>query len=160
MLSAGDRLMMAESVEKTGAHLLDSRQSALLAVVGGVVDMVAGGTLLGSPPPMMPITVPLGETNLPTMMPIGQSVLALGYFLLGLGVLVFLTGVYMFFRKMMMHRSLFGLLMIGYGIIMLVLGAGMIGNLFSMMQGSALSGTVMLVVGVAMLYSGATMARK
>ena len=60
----------------------------------------------------------------------------------------------------MMHRSRFGLLMIGYGIIMLVLCVGMIGNLFSMMQGSALSGTVMLAVGVAMLYSGSTMARK
>ena len=151
--------MIAESVEMTGAHYLDVKQSALLAIVGGVVDMVAGWALLESTPPMMPITVPLGETNLPTMMPIGESGLAPGYFLLGLGVIVFLTGVYMFYRKMMMHRSRFGLLMIGYGIIMLVLGVGMIGNLFSMMQGSALSGTVMLVVGVAMLYSGSTMAR-
>lgn len=43
---------------------------------------------------------------------------------------------------------------------MLVLGAAMIGQMFSMMQGSLVSGIVMVVVGLAMLYSGANMIRK
>ena len=62
--------------------------------------------------------------------------------------------------KMMQHRSGFGLLMILYGIIMLISGAGMIGQMFFVMQGSTFSGGLMIVVGLAMLYSGSDMVRK
>jgi uncharacterized membrane protein HdeD (DUF308 family) len=62
---------------------------------------------------------------------------------------------------MMQHSHGFGFLMILYGVVMLVLGGSMIGNLFMMMtQLSLLSGTVMIVVGLAMLYSGSEMIRK
>ena len=61
--------------------------------------------------------------------------------MLALGAIVFLTGVYVLVTRMREHRSTIGLLMIVYGVIMLVLGAGMIGQLFSiMMQGSTVSG--------------------
>jgi hypothetical protein len=138
---------------------LKPKQSALLAIFGGTVDLVAGLVLLQTVPPMMPITVPLGETTLPTMMPMSRSALAASYFLLAFGLVVLMTGVYMYYAKMM-KRLVFGWLMIVYGIIMLVLGTGMIGNVFSMMQYSVVSGAVMLILGVAMLHSGLSMARK
>lgn len=81
-----------------------------------------------------------------------------GYFLLALGLIVLLTGLYMLTARMMRNRSLFGWLMIVYGVTMLILGAGMIGEVFSMMQGSTISGGVMILVGLAMLYSGFGMA--
>jgi uncharacterized membrane protein HdeD (DUF308 family) len=153
--------MMAKPPETVGPFCLKAEHSAMLAIVGGVIDLIAGYALLQSVPPMMPITVPLGETTMPTTMPIGTSAIAVSYFLLALGVIVLVTGVYMFYAKMLMHRSRLGWLMIVYGVIMLVIGIGMIGNVFSMMmQGSAISGAVMLVVGVAMLYSGSSMAKK
>ena len=69
-----------------------------------------------------------------------------------------MTGVYVLVTRMREHRSTIGLLMIVYGVIMLVLGAGMIGQLFNiMMQGSTVSGIVMILVGLAMLYSGSQM---
>ena len=81
-----------------------------------------------------------------------------GYSLLALGAIVFLTGVYVLATRMMKHRSTIGLLMIVYGAVMLVLGAGMIGQLFNiMMQGSTVSGVTMILVGLAMLYSGSQM---
>jgi len=71
-----------------------------------------------------------------------------------------LTGVYVLVSRMMEHRSTIGLLMIIYGVIMLVLGVGMIGQLFNlMMQGSSVSGMAMILVGLVMLYSGWGMAR-
>ena len=81
------------------------------------------------------------------------------YFLIGLGVVVFMTGVYLLVSKMMRHVSAIGCLMIVYGVIMLVLGVGMIGQLFAMMHGFLLSGSVMIIVGLVMLYSGYGMAR-
>ena len=83
-----------------------------------------------------------------------------GYSLLALGAIVFLTGMYMLVTRVMEHRSTIGLLMIVYGVAMLVLGAGMIGQLFNiMMQGSTVSGIAMILVGLAMLYSGSQMTR-
>jgi uncharacterized membrane protein HdeD (DUF308 family) len=83
-----------------------------------------------------------------------------GYSLLALGAIVFLTGVYVLVTRVMKHRSTIGLLMIVYGVAMLVLGAGMIGQLFNiMMQGSTVSGVAMILVGLAMLYSGSQMTR-
>jgi hypothetical protein len=52
------------------------------------------------------------------------------------------------------------LLMVVYGVIMLVLGVGMIGQFFNlMMQGSSVSGIAMILVGLAMLYSGSGMTK-
>jgi len=83
-----------------------------------------------------------------------------GYSLLALGAIVFLTGVYVLVTRVMEHRSTVRLLMIVYGVAMLVLGAGMIGQLFNiMMQGSTVSGVAMILVGLAMLYSGSQMTR-
>jgi len=71
-----------------------------------------------------------------------------------------LTGVYVLVTRVMEHRSTVRLLMIVYGVAMLVLGAGMIGQLFNiMMQGSTVSGVAMILVGLAMLYSGSQMTR-
>lgn len=77
-----------------------------------------------------------------------------GYFLLVLGSIVLLTGVYLLTSRMMRNRSTIGGLMLLYGVIMLVLGVAMFVRVFSMMQGSTVSGFVMLLLGVLMLYSG------
>lgn len=87
----------------------------------------------------------------------GSGVGWVGYFLLALGIIVLLSGLYMFTADMMKNRALFGWLMILYGIIMLFLGFGMINGIIAMMQGSTLSGAVMAFVGVAMLFSGYSM---
>jgi len=93
------------------------------------------------------------------MMISGSNTLA-GYLLLGLGVIVLLTGLYVLVSRMMKHRSTIALLMFVYGAIMLVLGVGMIARFFNlMMQGSSVSGIAMIIVGLAMLYSGSGMTR-
>jgi Kef-type K+ transport system membrane component KefB len=80
--------------------------------------------------------------------------------LLGLGVIVFSTGLYVLVSRMMKQRSTIALLMIVYGVIMLVLGVGMIGQFFNlMMQGSSVSGIAMTIVGLAILYSGSGMTK-
>jgi len=121
--------------------------SAVIGIVGGVVDLVAGFALLqsaGMAEPMM-----------------GPSVATWGaYFLLVLGAVVLLSGLYLLTSHMMKNRSTIGALMLLYGVIMLILGAAMLRQMFSMVQGSTLSGAVMLVMGVAMLYSGYGMIKK
>ncbi len=82
-----------------------------------------------------------------------------GYFLVGLGVVVLVTGVYISVTRMM-NSPLIGALMLVYGIVMYGLGIGMLVRLFSLMQYSAISGVVMLLVGTAMLFSGYDMRRK
>jgi uncharacterized membrane protein HdeD (DUF308 family) len=83
------------------------------------------------------------------------------YFLFALGAIVLLTGVYVLASKMMRYQSTAGLLMICYGVIMLVLGVGMIGQLFGfMMRGSIVSGITMIFLGLAMLYSGFDMTKR
>ena len=79
------------------------------------------------------------------------------YFLLALGFIVLLSGLYVFTADMMKNRALFGWLMILYGVIMLFLGFEMINGMTVMIQGSTLSGAVMIFVGVAMLFSGFSM---
>jgi len=112
--------------------------SAALGVIGGVVDMFAGLALLR----------PAG------MMMVSYTAMWGGYFLLILGSIVLLTGLYLLTSHMMKHGPMVGKLMLLYGVIMLVLGVAMLGQVFSMMQGSTLSGSVMLLMGVLMLYSG------
>lgn len=125
---------------------MDQRASGVIGVVGGVVDIIVGAVSLQQPMEMQP------------MMELSPSSW-IGYFLLGLGIIVLLSGLYVLTSRMMKGRSTFGWLMILYGIIMLALGGGMLGQILPMMQGSAISGTVMIVIGLAMLYSGYDMAR-
>jgi len=115
--------------------------SGVIGLVGGIVDLWAGLTLLLQDSMMM------------------QNVRSLGYFLTILGVIVLMTGAFMFVPKIMSRFT--GLLMIIYGLVMLILGGGMLTGVFNvMMQWSSLSGVVMLVLGLVMLYSGSTMPRK
>ena len=119
--------------------------SSIIGLVGGVVDLWAGSSIL------LNSSMRMGQ-----MAGSGQL---LGYSLSVLGVIVLLTGLLMAFPKF--TSRLMGLLMIIYGSVMLVLGVGMIGGLFNvMMQWSALSGIVMIALGLAMLYSGWGMPRK
>ena len=128
---------------------MNRRVSAAIGMVGGVVDIVAGFAYLQQSS-LMRIQ--------PMMLPSPAS--WIGYFLLILGVIVFLSGAYLLSARMMRNRALFGWLMIVYGVIMLLLGVGMIGQMFSMMmEASTVSGAVMIAVGIAMLYSGYDMAR-
>jgi hypothetical protein len=119
--------------------------SSIIGLVGGVVDLWAGSTIL------LNSSMRMGQ-----MAGSGQL---LGYFLSVLGVIVLLSGLLMIFPNFM--SRIMGLLMIIYGSVMMVLGVGMIGGLFNvMMQWSALSGVVMIALGLAMLYSGWGMPRK
>ncbi len=126
------------------------RLSALLGIVGGIIDFVAGLALLQP--------TGMNSMGMRTSMNLFPSSVA-GYFLLVLGAIVFLTGLFMLSMWMMRHRSGFGLLMLMYGVIMLILGFMMLGQVIFMMQGSTLSGATMIIVGLAMLYSGSTMVR-
>lgn len=122
--------------------------SALIGIVGGVVDLIAGISLLQS-------TTMMGS-EYAIMNP---NAIWAGYFLVGLGVVVLVTGVYISVTRMM-NSPLIGALMLVYGIVMYGLGIGMLVRLFSLMQYSAISGVVMLLVGTAMLFSGYDMRRK
>ena len=117
--------------------------SAAMGVIGGIVDMVAGLALLQ-----------------PAGMMVSSTAMWGGYFLLMLGSMVLLTGLYLLTSHVMKNRSTIGGVMVLYGVIMLVLGVAMLGQVFSMMQGSTLSGSVMLLMGTLMLYSGYGMAKK
>lgn len=123
--------------------------SAVIGIVGGVIDLVAGVVLI------QPTMMMRGSSTMVPMMG-----LWVGYFLVALGLVVLLTGVYLVFARMMMNRSFVGLLMLTYGVIMLVLGTAMLRNLVPMMQGSTLSGVAMLGSGILMLYSGYGMSKK
>ena len=125
---------------------MNQKVSAAIGVVGGPIDIGAGFAYLQQSSPMQPTMGP-GPTPW------------IGYFLLVLGVIVLLSGLYLLGARMLKSRAPMGLLMILYGLMMLALGFGMVGQIFSMVQGSVFSGTVMVIVGVAMLYSGYGMAR-
>jgi len=122
---------------------LKQTYSAAMGVIGGIVDMVAGLALLQ-----------------PAGMMVSSTAMWGGYFLLMLGSMVLLTGLYLLTSHVMKNRSTIGGVMVLYGVIMLVLGVAMLGQVFSMMQGSTLSGSVMLLMGILMLYSGYGMAKK
>ena len=124
---------------------MHQKVSATIGVVGGVIDLVVGFVSLQQSMP--------GSSM--GMMPSGP--LWIGYFLVTLGIIVLLSGLYMFAAQMMKNRAMFEWLMILYGIIMLFIGFAMINGMVAMMQGSILSGAVMIFVGVAMLFSGFSM---
>jgi uncharacterized membrane protein len=121
---------------------LKQKYSAVVGIVGGLVDVIAGLGLL-QPTMMMGSETMVAPSN----------ALWASFFLIALGVIVLLTGLYLLTPRMM-KRSIIGPLMLLYGLVMLVLGFGMLGRGFSMMQNSTLSGAVMLLTGIAMLYSG------
>jgi uncharacterized membrane protein HdeD (DUF308 family) len=125
---------------------MDQRFSGAIGVVGGLVDIIVGAVILQQP---------MGNQPMMELSPSSWT----GYFLLALGIIVLLSGLYVLTARMMTRRKQFGWLMIVYGVVMLVLGAGMLGQMFSMMQGFVISGTVMIVIGLAMLYSGYDMTR-
>ena len=115
-------------------------------MVGGLIDVIVGLLILPRS------SMAMGST-------MNSSAILAAYFLLALGVIVFVTGVFVFIFGMK-HQSVTGLLMILYGVLMLILGVGMIEQVFSfMMQGSIYSGIVMILVGLVMLYSGFNMAK-
>ena len=121
--------------------------SGVIGVAGGIVDFIVGFTILGQ-----------NSMEMGNAMNAGATV---AYLLLVLGAVVLLTGVYVFASRMMAHTSTIGLLMLLYGVIMLGLGVGMIGQFFNlmMMQSSIISGTIMILLGAAMLYSGFDMTK-
>ena len=117
-------------------------------MIGGLVDLVAG---------MLILQQNSMQTN-SQMMTVDSGMFA-SYFLFALGVIVLLTGIFVLVSKTMRHTTT-GFLMILYGVLMLILGVGMIGQLFNfMMQGSLVSGIAMIFVGLVMLYSGFDMTK-
>ncbi len=130
---------------------MEQNLSALLGIVGGIVDIAVGLLLIQPSPPVEPMGMRSTMVATPNPWP--------GYFLLVLGTLVLMTGLYLMTVRMMRRRSSFGLLMLVYGVIMLILGVAMLGHLFFMMQGSTLSGFTMVTLAAAMIYSGSTMGK-
>jgi len=126
--------------------LLGQRLSAVVGMIGGIIDMVVGVSLMQ----LEPVSTSAQSMKAPS----------LGYAVFALGIAVFGTGLYLLVTRMMQHRQHFGLLMILFGLVMLVLGLSMVGQIFMVAQVSLVSGILMLVVGLAMLYSGADMVRK
>ena len=124
---------------------MHQKVSATIGIVGGVIDLVVG---------FVSLQQSMSGSSM-GMMFSGASWVS--YFLLALGIVVLLSGLYMFAAQMVKNRATFGWLMIIYGIIMLLLGFAMINGMVAMMQGSILSGTAMIFVGVAMLFSGYSM---
>ena len=117
-------------------------------MIGGLIDVVVGILILQE-----------NSMRMSSQMMIVDSGSLASYFLLALGVIVLLTGFYVLVSKTMSHSTT-GFLMILYGVLMLILGVGMIGQLFNfMMQGSTVSGITMIFVGLAMLYSGFDMTK-
>jgi hypothetical protein len=129
-------------------RFLRQKFSGVVGILGGLADVIAGVALV-QPTLMMGSETMVAPSN----------ALWAGFFLVALGVIVLLTGLYLLSRRMM-NRSIIGPLMLLYGVVMLVLGIGMLGRVFSMMQNSTLSGAVMLLTGIAMLYSGYGMTKK
>jgi hypothetical protein len=120
------------------------RISAILGLVGGLVDLWAGLSIL--------FQTPMG-------MGLAENTRLLGYFLIVLGIIVLMTGVLMFSPREM--SGLTGWLMMISGLVMLFLGVGMIsGILNEMTQWSVFSGIVMMALGLLMLYGGSDMSRK
>ena len=126
--------------------LMRREASGIMGLIGGLVDLWAGSSILL-------------QTSM-AMSPMGNGSATLwGYFLIAVGIIVLLTGAIVLVSKVM--SRFIGPLMIVYGLVMLVLGAGMIGGFLNiMMRESWLSGIVMLVLGFAMLYSGSKMTRR
>ena len=119
--------------------------SGVIGLVGGCVDLFVGSLILKQNSMVM------------SSMRSGSATFA-GYFLIGLGMIVFVTGVSLLASKIMNHFT--GLLMKIYGLIMLVIGVGMLSQVINfMMQLSWLSGIVMILLGLAMLYSGSNMTK-
>lgn len=104
--------------------------------------------------------VVLQQTSMMGMSTVTGSAATVGYFLLALGAVVFLTGIYVLVVRIMRGHAV-GLLMMVYGLIMLALGVGMMGRFINFMMGgfSMISGVAMILSGVAMLYSGLDMTR-
>ena len=127
------------------SSILNQRYSALIGIIGGLVDLVAGVAVIQS--------AMMLESSL---MMHAASTEWVGYFLILLGAAVLSTGLYLLTPRMMNQRVI-GPLMLVYGAVMWVLGIGMLTGMLSMMQNSTLSGAAMLLTGTAMLYSGYSM---
>ena len=123
------------------------RVSIAIGIVGGLVDIASGFLLLVD-----------AYTKGPTMAMMGPSSEVWGgLLLLALGAIVLLTTLLMTSERGMRSPAAFRVLMLVYGVVMLIIGAAMIAQLYSMTSGSFLSGGAMIAVGAAMLVSAASM---
>lgn len=124
------------------------RVSIAIGIVGGLVDIASGFLFLVD-----------AYTKGPTMAMMGPSSEVWGglLLLLALGAIVLLTTLLMTSERGMRSPATFRVLMLVYGVVMLIIGAAMIAQLYSMTSGSFLSGGAMIAVGAAMLVSAAAM---
>lgn len=128
--------------------------SGVLGIFGGLLDVIVGFVLLQDA--MMP------SQPEPSMMggAVGSMTnLWAGWFLIILGIVVFVTGLFAFGNPSMSRMRTVGVLMLVYGVLMLVIGAGMFYGFGMLIQGSMISGSLMLAVGILMLLSGSRMLR-
>lgn len=125
--------------------MVSLRASVGVGIVGGIVDLASGFTLLAGPNSGAP---PMG------MMP-SPGVWG-GLLLLAMGVVVLVTTLLMLGDWGMRFPAIFRVLMVVYGIAMLIIGVAMVAQVFPMTSGFLLSGGMMVIVGAAMLVSAAS----
>src|SRR3989442_1092371 len=123
------------------------RVSIVLGIVGGALDLGVGLLILATGP--MASSAAMGIT----VAYVGAILLLL------LGGVILGSTVQMIGSRKTPRRRSEGLLMFVYGVLMLMVGAAMIGRLFPTMQAPEVSGAAMIGVGLAMLYIGTTMRR-
>src|SRR2546427_3104976 len=121
--------------------------SIVLGIVGGALDLGVGLLILATGP--MASSAAMGIT----VAYVGAILLLL------LGGVILGSTVQMIGSRKTPRRRSEGLLMFVYGVLMLMVGAAMIGRLFPTMQAPEVSGAAMIGVGLAMLYIGTTMRR-
>ena len=127
----------------SGLRLGRNEVSGIIGLVGGLVDLVVGFMILQ-------------QTSSRMNMQVSDDGI-FGWFLVAFGVMVVMSGGYALVSRMMRCREM-GVLMVVYGLVMLVIGIGMIEQLFNlMMRGSIISGLVMILIGITMLYCGVDM---
>lgn len=117
-------------------------------LVGGLLDFASGAQLsLGG----------MQQTPMEnTIVSPQNGVIALGLF--ALGAIVIITAVASMMPVGRGHPRLFSVLMVVYGLVMLLVGASMVGGLVAMMSTPYL-GYAMLVVGTLMIVNGSYMSR-
>lgn len=124
----------------------------LLSIVGAILDFASGAFILQT------LSTPVGTG----MVASGVQSTAWGWTLLlfAMGALLLITGVLGITPLAMRRMRFFGVIMILYGIVMLVIGSFMSFGIAPMMRGGLVSGLTMLMVGLGMIVNGKMMAAK
>jgi hypothetical protein len=125
----------------------------ILALVGAAFDFASGYLIIAST--MQPALIGMGM-NIES---IHTSAYGWGIGISAMGIVLIVTAFLSLTQLGKNKMGTFGILMISYGIIMLILGAAMYQQVTPAMKGAIVSGIGMFVVGALMIFNGAMMQR-